>query len=256
MSATTANPPNAGVWGRRTGLLRPAQVTLALLCVVAVIGDVGLALIMPATVPAYDFTVVSSLAPALPTVAGAAMSLLLVIRRPENWIGWLVGTLVVVSGLSGMSDLYKFDILYGGALPRFLVVPVVVFGSALGGLVATVVVQLPLVFPDGHLLSRRWLPVAWFNWVVGVVGVAAAVIDPRVVGDGHRQIANPLGWRAAVGAIDATYTITSLPAWLVLTAIGLVSLGLRFRGAGRNRASRSSGSRRGSPWSASGSLSG
>ena len=53
---------------------------------------------------------------------------------------------------------------------------------------------LPLLFPDGYLPSRRWLPFAWFFVVlIGFLTIASLVGDPQLTGSVESvKIPNPL----------------------------------------------------------------
>jgi hypothetical protein len=61
-------------------------------------------------------------------------------------------------------------------------------------LLAPAVINLPLLFPDGRLLSRRWLPVAVVPGI-GVLSIAVlgALVDTLLVEGVHYRIDNPIG---------------------------------------------------------------
>jgi signal transduction histidine kinase len=96
------------------------------------------------------------------------------------------------------------------------------------GVLALPFVFLPLVFPDGHLPSRRWRPYAWL--AVGFTAFAALIfaLDPGSVGP--RGIANPFG----VEAVRPIVRFLDGPGYAGLLLLGLVSLGslvVRYRRA-------------------------
>jgi len=63
---------------------------------------------------------------------------------------------------------------------------------------------LLVLFPDGHLPSRRWRVVAWLSGGALAVGLATAAVQPGttvvLIGD-LGPIRNPLGWQQAAEAL-------------------------------------------------------
>jgi hypothetical protein len=86
-------------------------------------------------------------------------------------------------------------------------------------LLALVLIYLPLLFPDGRLLSRRWLPVAVLT-AIGTLGVAAlgALADTLPLNEAPSyEIDNPIG-------IEGLGYVEDLPVFGVLT--GLLFFGI------------------------------
>src|SRR5215213_8198877 len=67
-------------------------------------------------------------------------------------------------------------------------------------------VFLTLLFPDGHLLSRRWRIVAWMAVLgAGLTGISDA-FNPDGL-DTHQYVENPFGVSAAIGGGLTTYEL-------------------------------------------------
>jgi hypothetical protein len=90
---------------------------------------------------------------------------------------------------------------------------------------------LLVLFPDGHLPSRRWRPVAWLYGGALAVGLATAAVQPGTtvvfIGD-LGPIRNPLGWQQAAAALGVVNGAARLVT-TVLLPVGAVGLGLRLR---------------------------
>ena len=103
----------------------------------------------------------------------AAVGSLLVAKRPENPIGWIISTNALIVGIFPACESYAAYVMSTSGRPDALAV----FGVWANSwywylLLALTFVYLPLLFPDGRLPSRRWLPVA----VVPAIGVAGIAI--------------------------------------------------------------------------------
>jgi len=161
----------------------------------------------------------------------AVVGALLVAKRPDNRIGWIMSAVALIVGVFPASETYAAYVMTTRGRPDTLAV----LGVWANGwywylLLALVFIYLPLLFPDGRLLSRRWLPVA----VLPAVGVTGTMVLGTLVETFRGQtfdyrIENPIG-------IEGLANIEDLPVFDVLAgiyAIGAVgaiaSLALRFR---------------------------
>jgi signal transduction histidine kinase len=197
----------------------------------AVAADVSLVLIFPAAVPSFDATQLSSLSAVLISVPTGAIGVLLAARRPRNPAGWLLGAFAVLYALGGLGSDYGFHWLYGHDLSRSLVAPMMLLGAAASQLAFPALITVLLVFPDGHLLSRRWRLAIWLTTLFAALASLVALLDPNIVGDGHRQLPNPIGLAGAHPALTAISNNVGGGGAFVLTAVGLISLGIRYRRA-------------------------
>jgi MFS family permease len=142
---------------------------------------------------------------------------LLTRRRPENRIGWILAWIAVVFAVQGVAEG-----LAGSATrddPR-------IFAELAGWLsewvwyfwLGLVGVALPLLFPDGKLASRRWLPVAWAGIAGTLLGALGSMIAPgRMDADAEVPLVNPVGISGAEAVSDALLGVA-----IVLTVIGFV----------------------------------
>jgi hypothetical protein len=160
----------------------------------------------------------------------AVVGALLVAKRPANLIGWIMSAASLVVGVSA-GETYAAYVMTTRGRPDWLAVVGAWANSWYWLLVlALVFVYLPLLFPDGRLPSRRWLPVA----VLPGIGVAAMVVL-RALAETLRgqnvdyRIDNPIGIEglAHVEELPLLFVFGGL---FVAGAIGaVVSVVVRFR---------------------------
>jgi MFS family permease len=130
--------------------------------------------------------------------ATAAVGAVLVVRRPGHPVGWLMAALSVIAGLGQGLAAYATWQLANGSAPDTLTV----LGTWTNywywtPAVLALVILIVLLFPDGHLPSRRWRPVAvLFVTSQVLAGVLAAVperiwltLGPRLPGSHGLSIA-------------------------------------------------------------------
>ncbi|HKN80539.1 MAG TPA: histidine kinase [Actinomycetota bacterium] len=155
---------------------------------------------------------------------------LLLSRAPGNRVGGLLlfGAAVTAASFA-TSELATY--LVGKGISDGPVVIATALVSSVGWLfgVFPVILFLPLLFPDGHLPSRRWLPFAWVCVVVlAFLAVSLIIGQETLTGSSDEAvIANPFFVPALAGfAIpDAVFSIS-----LIGLLVGSVaSLVLRFR---------------------------
>jgi hypothetical protein len=169
----------------------------------------------------------------------ALVGALITSRQPRNRIGWLMITIALTATVEfGLAFDYAGFGLYvapksvpGPEVPLWIgqVLAIFVFGLFL--------VVLPLLFPDGHV-ARPWLRVALWLFAVTLAILTPGLADPTTLHDLHLH--PPIAVEALSGYADRTLGIAQFP-FFAATLLALGSLVLRYRGAGRNSATRSSG---------------
>ncbi len=156
-----------------------------------------------------------------------AVGALIVSRYPANALGWVFCAI----GLSGGIG----EVAGGYAVYALIVEP----GSLPGGAVAAWVARwtgdagffsfvfIPLLFPDGRPLSRRWSPVVWL--AAGIVASTAIseALMPGLMGDSP-AVKNPFGIERAGAFLKVLLHAGEVLFFPVLLA-GIVSLVVRYR---------------------------
>jgi hypothetical protein len=162
----------------------------------------------------------------------AVVGALVVAKRPTNLIGWIMATIALMIGVFHAGDAYTAYVMITRGHPDALAI----VGAWIGSwywylLLALVLIYLPLLFPDGRLPSRRWLPVAVLPGIGALsVVVLGALADTLLVNEapGH-EIDNPIG-------IEGLASVEDLPIFGVLNGLlfvgiigAVVSVVVRFR---------------------------
>src|SRR5918998_5177528 len=164
--------------------------------------------------------------------AFAVVGALLLVKRPANPIGWImVANAFMLSVVIALGYYATYIMLTRGQPDALAVFGAWVFNCFWFLMLALTFVYLPLLFPDGRLLSRRWLPVAVLA-AIGTLGVAAlgALADTLFLNEAPSyEIDNPIG-------IEGLAFVEDLPVFGVLTGLLFVGIigagacvGMRFR---------------------------
>ena len=155
---------------------------------------------------------------------------LLLSRLRGNRIGGLLLYGAAITGASFAASELATYLAERGHLDSPLVI-VASLVSSIGWLMGIfpVILFLPLLFPDGHLPSRRWLPFAWLSVAVLVfLGLSLVLGEKSLYGSGDDAIvANPF-YVPAIGGLDVSDAVFSISLIGLLLA-SVTSLVLRFR---------------------------
>jgi signal transduction histidine kinase len=169
----------------------------------------------------------------LAVLACSTLGAVILTRQPENRIGWIFCIVGLASALETFAAYY--------ACYALLAQP----GSLPGGLAAAwwqnwiwvvsnglLCVFLPLLFPNGRLLSRRWRPVGWISaCVMGALVVVGAIHAGSLFNYlESAHINNPLGVEALTDVVTPVESI-SFVLLLLLMLLAACSLVLRLRRA-------------------------
>jgi len=158
----------------------------------------------------------------------AGVGLLIASRHPDNAIGRIFLWAAVTAGIAALAGSYTEHWLDSGDGPALLGRTAAEYGDV--SWIPWILLPstfLLLLFPDGHLLSRRWRGVAWCA-AAGIAGVFVTQgMHPGPISD-YPQVTNPYGVDSPV--LDALSGLA-----LLVLAVGIagssVSLIVRFRRA-------------------------
>jgi hypothetical protein len=207
----------------RSGRLpRRAAAAVWSLAVGAPIGLVALVLVSPTpdkdawAIPLYS-TIVATWG-----LTGA----FLVTRRPDNRVGWVLFAAGSCMGIALLAQLWAFLSLeaYGGSLPGTLA------GATVGLLFVPALfltMLVPLLFPDGSLMSRRWAAVVALLISSAVATLVGVAIRPGPV-EGMPEFDNPFGVPALAELSRLLVEFGGIGALLCMPA-GIVAAILRYR---------------------------
>jgi hypothetical protein len=127
------------------------------------------------------------------TVSFSAVGALVAKRHPGNPIGWIFLGVAVSSGLGGFAHVFAGYRLDGGGTAGVVAETAATYATV--SWIPFVLVPptfLLLLFPDGHLPSRRWRPVAWAA-AAGIAGtLTTSWMAPGPLED-FPQLHNPYG---------------------------------------------------------------
>ena len=166
--------------------------------------------------PAADLALVTAF------LVTPAVGALVASRQPQNAVGWLLlvtgfgfGILGAASEYAALSERESIPAgPYFGVLANAGFIVILLSGGIL----------VPLLFPNGRLLSPRWRWVVYASAVAMVLGVAGSIVKPGPLDLPHTEASNPFG-------IAGTAWVLSLAVvFLALTGIAAgLSLLIRFK---------------------------
>lgn len=151
--------------------------------------------------------------------------------RPANRVGWLMltGGCLWAVGEAAVDLATRGIVTDVGSVPGASAFAVA--GSAIRGVGWLIVVAgVPMVFPDGRLLSRRWRLLSGLLVAAGVTTVLGAITagDANLLGLG--SWANPIAWGGATGhAFSGALSLIGVTLGLAATAGAAAQLVARFR---------------------------
>jgi signal transduction histidine kinase len=155
---------------------------------------------------------------------------LITIQRPRHPVGWLLlasaTAFLLDLGLIQDFVIYAIDIRQRavpggdlvGSFSQMMWIPGVV----------PVMIFLPLIFPTGKLLSRRWRPVIWIALAAAILAFIANSVVPGPDNTNVIQGVHPVSLSAPFSSI-AEFLSGALLLMPVLVVVGIFALALRYR---------------------------
>jgi hypothetical protein len=161
------------------------------------------------------------------TVAYASVGALIVARRPENPICWIWLGAGLLSGVQGFCEQY---IAYSSFTSRDAA-PFIGIISWIGAWIWVPVAAitwsvLPLLFPNGRLLSPRWRPALWLAGAGITLCSVAIAFSPSATADPYAIFRLP-GQEKLLN----TLFLCGFATLLLSSLAGVVTLGIRLRRA-------------------------
>jgi hypothetical protein len=212
---TAAGTPEAPPAGPLGWALLFARVAAWLVVPVYVAGVVALA-ILERRIGSWGEDPVEGLALFVGFGVFAEVGALLVAKRPGNPIGWILsGASLLVPVAAG--ETYAAYVMTTRGEPDWLAVVGVWANSWYWFMcIALALIFLPLLFPDGRLPSRRWLPVAVIAGIGALAVVVLGMLSDTLRGQNlDYTIENPIG-------IEGLAHVEELPFFAVLSVPLLV----------------------------------
>src|SRR5215211_4473678 len=201
--------------------------SLCLLCVVLVVASLILALLNGRTLG--EIFISEGIASfATMTVSFSVVGALIAAHRPENPIGWIFLAVGFFYGLLFAGDEYAIYALLTnpGALPLGAEASWLgqwIWAPGLG----PILVFLPLLFPDGYLLSRRWRWVAW----LGGLSIGLTVVSSMILLWPERGPALVTGDESPSHVVHVVVDFIAVPMLFVAGLGAVISLFVRFHRA-------------------------
>jgi len=158
----------------------------------------------------------------VPFLAFPVVGALIASRRPGNPIGWICLATGLFWMFFGLEERYSWYVTSRIGRDR----PLLMLDALSQGLWALPVgmlgIYMILLFPDGRLPSRRWLPLAWFSGVLIALICFSFPLTPGPLGN-HPGISNPLGqeWLAWFADV-AVFVVLPLPLCVLASALSLI----------------------------------
>jgi hypothetical protein len=203
-------------------MTRRELIRTALAAVVAV-ASLAVYVWIPIVAPKSDMT--GELIFGAATASFVLVGLLLVVRAPGNRIG----PVLLASGAL-LAFAYGCDVYGSAGAQGNPVWPGSVIASVLGGAffvvpIALALIGIPLIFPDGHLISPRWQLLVWLAIVALAAGVTGSLLGATTATEG---VPNPLAVPELQGLSEALGGFASATSLIGFTGAA-AALWVRYR---------------------------
>jgi hypothetical protein len=175
-------------------------------------------------------TVAFSLAFGAVLGAFATVGAVVVARQPRNAVGWLCLAVGLLGSWNAVASNYAEAALVvrPGSLPGGLAMAWQ--ARPLGYIWGLTFTFLPLLFPAGHLPTRRWRPFAWTTAMILISSTVVYALMPGPLREEPGWPRNPLGIERAAATLQWIEQLLML-CTVVVTVLCAASVLVRFRRA-------------------------
>jgi hypothetical protein len=166
----------------------------------------------------------------VPSLAFAVVGSLIVLRRPENRMGWIFVAVGWFMSSGTLADEIANQWIRPDAPPSFPALLAVWYSEWFWLPFLFLALGLGiLLFPNGRALSPRWAVFARGVVAVGILLAVLAALDPLLGSSAGHEVANPIGISPLGDPDDEPLTFLLLVS-ILATAVGsMTSIVLRFR---------------------------
>ncbi len=164
---------------------------------------------------------------ALLVTSFGSMGALLATRVPDNRIGWILWSVALLISVASLSQAYAALSFADPVRALPIAAEVVWVGSLASTLVILLaIVYLSLLFPTGHIPSRRWRPVLWLA-IVATLDLVILAFLPGPMKD-ELRLSNPFGLEI-VGRLADPLNVVGGVMQLIVPLAALSAPVYRFR---------------------------
>jgi signal transduction histidine kinase len=156
------------------------------------------------------------------------MGLLLVRRQPSNAVGWLLLGIGLTIYLIFNSANFAAGLAPNQALLPLSQVFAFLTGTAWIPFILMLLLFLPMLFPDGRLLSRRWLVPIAMGLIFGLFALVGNMFTATQVASGEPAVTNPIA-NPSLALAFAPLVNLAVPFALVALVGSVASVVVRYR---------------------------
>jgi vacuolar-type H+-ATPase subunit I/STV1 len=202
----------------------------------AIAGFIGTALVRfvspaPIISEAFGFGWAAMIGYLIQGVTWASIGALLVVRRPENAVGWLMVPVGVGYALSQLTVSIASSLGAAGTAEGDRLAQMAGWLTVLLQLVTILHFAIGFLFPSGRPQSPRWGQFMWFFWAFALVFAVTSLIQPgplQLIPD----LDNPFGFGPDLRGGRPIAPILALGAMVIFVSLA-ISMVTRYRSGGR-----------------------
>ena len=216
--------------------MTPARAFATIGLGLAIAGAIGTAIVrsvapVPMTGVAFGFDEATMVGIVVEGLTWASVGALLLVRRPENVVGWLMVVVGAGYALSQVSVASSFAFAADGTAQGDRLAQVAGWLLVLAQLAGIFQVAIGFLFPTGHTQSRAWARFMVVFWIVAGVFSALSLFQPGAL-QLLPGVQNPFGVGPDLRGDQPLAPFLSVASVVIISCLGL-SMTTRYRAAGR-----------------------